>query len=140
MTDSEWQDAWKDFFNSVAKLISAKAERLAARPSIQGFITAQTPALIDSIQSDLPAVLRAVNSFKDGQHPELEVTLYNEIKAITEANNAVASSPSVEALDQALDDSDTGKGSIEELLGNWLPDWLKKLLKILNQIISLVKG
>jgi hypothetical protein len=40
--------------------------------------------------------------------------------------------------DDAGDDVETGKGSLEELLGAWLPDWLKRLLKVLNQILKLV--
>jgi len=38
------------------------------------------------------------------------------------------------------EDGDTVKGSLEDLLGNWLPDWLKDNLKILNEILSLARG
>ena len=34
---------------------------------------------------------------------------------------------------------ETGKDSLEELLGDWLPNWFKGLLKLLNEIFDLVK-
>ena len=35
-------------------------------------------------------------------------------------------------------DAKTVKDSLEELLGRWLPDWVKKALKLLNELMSLV--
>lgn len=40
--------------------------------------------------------------------------------------------------DDAAGDAETAKGSLEELLGEWLPDWVKKLLKVLNELIGII--
>jgi len=37
------------------------------------------------------------------------------------------------------DDVSTGKESLEDILGEWLPKWLKHLLKLLNEILKLVR-
>ena len=36
-------------------------------------------------------------------------------------------------------DAKTAKDSLEDLLGSWLPDWMKKSLKVLNEILSLAR-
>ena len=36
-----------------------------------------------------------------------------------------------------IDDAKTAKDSLEELLGSWLPEWIKKSLTVLNEILSL---
>jgi hypothetical protein len=38
---------------------------------------------------------------------------------------------------EAADDAKTGKGSLEDLLGKWLPEWLKSTLRVLNELLSL---
>ena len=40
--------------------------------------------------------------------------------------------------DSAAEDAETVKSSLEELLGALLPEWLKKMLKILNELLSLL--
>lgn len=40
---------------------------------------------------------------------------------------------------KGLEDADTVKGSIEDLLSPCLPQWLKKLLKLLNQLLHLLR-
>lgn len=38
---------------------------------------------------------------------------------------------------EAAEDAKTGKDSLENLLGKWLPESLKNLLKVLNELLSL---
>ena len=41
--------------------------------------------------------------------------------------------------DDGADDSEEVKGSLEQILGSKLPKWIKDLLKVLNEILSLVR-
>jgi len=61
--------------------------------------------------------------------------LLREIELVT---NATPSSPGDSGRKQAGEDLETGKGSLEDLLGGWLPDWVKRLLKVLNQLLKLL--
>lgn len=42
--------------------------------------------------------------------------------------------------DEAIDDINTGIGSIEKFLGKWLPEWALKSLTILKEWMNIVKG
>ena len=66
--------------------------------------------------------------------------LYNELTMIMARNRSAATGRDRNAIDRALEDSETGKKSIEDLIGFMLPDWLKKALKLLNQLIKLLRG
>lgn len=39
-----------------------------------------------------------------------------------------------------LDDSETCKESLENILGSWLPDWVRNLFQILDEILRLASG
>ena len=42
-------------------------------------------------------------------------------------------------LDRGADDSEVVKGSLEKILGPRLPKWIKDLLKLLNEILKLIR-
>jgi hypothetical protein len=138
-TDKEWQDLWREFFGSIEGLVS---ERGAAGPTTRArnFAVAATSPLLGHIQRGASDAYFAIAQFQDPNHPYLEDTLFDELAAIAATNRAASQTPSsVSVLDSAIDDSETGKGSIEDLIGKWLPDWLKRALKLLNQLLKLIK-
>lgn len=139
-TDSEWQHVWQDFFGSIEGVVNARG---AAGPSTPArtFAAATASAMLSSIQGGASYVYAAIRLFQDPSRPYLEDTLFDELVAIAATNRLAAQTPTnVAALDSAIDDSETGKGSIEDLIGGWLPDWLKKALKLLNQLLKLIKS
>jgi hypothetical protein len=138
-TDAEWEDAWKQFFVSIDEVVVARAA-LSTSP-IAGFAATAVPILTDPIRNhDWPSVLYAIDQFRDPSHPYLEDIFIQELRAITTTNGLAVQSNAGPAMDEAIEDSEEGKGSIEELLGDWLPGWLKKALKLLNQVLSLLRG
>jgi hypothetical protein len=57
---------------------------------------------------------------------------------LQELNLIASMHAGADAVD-GTEDIKTGKESIEDILGDWLPGWLKHLLKILNEILKLVR-
>lgn len=51
----------------------------------------------------------------------------------------VYANPDREGGDRAFDDAGTVKDSIEDILRKWLPEWLEKPLKILNELLRLLR-
>jgi len=54
--------------------------------------------------------------------------------------NASAKPTNTEEYKKLLNAGESVKGSLEGFLKQWLPSWLQRVLKILNQIISILKG
>ncbi len=54
-------------------------------------------------------------------------------------SSGVALAKKREFVERALEDGDTVKKSLEELVGSTLPGWLKKMLKLLNELLKLVR-
>jgi hypothetical protein len=133
-TDREWRDSWEGFFNSIGGLIDARAGSLPAGPK-RDLARVATP-LITDIRDAWPIAVHAINIFKDPAHPFLEDTLFDELAAISQGNIAAVGNAASHV--PALEDSEIGKKSLEDLLG--LPEWLKKALKLLNQILKLFRG
>jgi hypothetical protein len=136
-SDSEWLQAWEQFFSSIGEVIRAKTPLLTTPKRTLG-VTAS--ALITNIVAAAPVAVSAINQFKDPTRTFLEDALYDELRAISQANQNSVVNPSATVLDQASEDSETGKKSLEDLLSAWIPDWLKKALKLLNEILKLTRG
>ena len=135
----EWQNTWNEFFKSVGDLVARRTGSLPAGP-VKGFVDNHAPAIIGSITDNRnwPAIWNAIDQSREPNHPYIEDALYDELRALAAVNSGVQVSDD-RATSRAVDDTETGKGSIEDLLGKWLPDWLKKLLKLLNEILKLIK-
>ena len=117
-TDTEWQDLWGEFFSSMEGVIGA---RTRAGPATQARNAAAAGAypLLTVIRNAAPHVFPAIQLFQDPNHPYLEDTLFDELTAIAATNRSLGQlpRPSTVDLDSAIDDSETGKGSIEDLIG-----------------------
>jgi hypothetical protein len=133
---SDWDAQWQTFLRSVGNLIEAKISIAAAKRPISPMAT----RVIADLSGGGTLVGHAMQLFDDPYHPDLEATLYDELTTISQANQTAAASRNSGAIEKALEDSETGKKSIEDLIGFMLPDWLKKALKLLNQLIKILRG
>ena len=111
------QDVDKDFIAKIDE-IENEAKSEYAQTAIEFASSQIDPSLRDRLLMEM----KLFNALSDPAKKTDDEEEYNkEYKYVLNAGESV-------------------KGSLEEFLKQWLPEWLQKALKILNQIISIMKG
>ena len=145
-TEKQWREAWNEFFLSTAAVVQAKLDLKGSRPTadMSAFIKFSTAKIVTELTSEKnwQHICEAIRRYSDDEHPLHADILYRELIALAAQNRSVSSleKPSAKQLDEAAEDAETGKDSLENLLGRWLPDWVAKLLDLLNEILKFVRG
>jgi hypothetical protein len=129
---TEFGDAYSRFIDVTARVATAAIHSTQAKRAVS-----QQRQQIEQL---LNTVIRELNSHRSKEEienaaqnldPEVRHLLMRELDLISDMHEGGGSGEGVE-------DVETGKGSIEDILGDWLSDKFKHFLKILNQILKLV--
>jgi hypothetical protein len=145
METPEFMDAWNQFLNNLRRLghyrLNLREEEQEEYKALDDLLD----RVIDSLLKDdaMTAVRQAVdteNRSTDGEQITTflgnELQFFNSlVKSYDAAMNSTQLSES--AADEALGAGKTIKESLEGLLES-LPKWIKKILKVLNELLSLI--
>ena len=124
------KEIYEEFLQNVGEIVNGRIEDLSettmyvpAREFANSVFKevgdgAAVEAVVDAInvqESSVREALKAELKFFNAKHIDVEVTA------------------------RAFEDAETVKGSLEDILGSAFPGWLKKMFKILNELLSLLK-
>jgi hypothetical protein len=126
-------DTYRDFIGNVGAIGQAAMAKKMYPPGPKKMIQDLLLDIVAELQKD--DTVLAIENASMQLRPDIQTYLLRELQFF----NAVYPSSSIGGTAQEVDDSETCKESLEEILGAWLPDWLKQLLKILDEILSLVR-
>jgi hypothetical protein len=128
-----FRDEWGDFVESINQIVEAKGN--------YGNLDAQqTIDTVGEIRDDL--LQQDALTRMEYEVSELDRTTKAHLEQELEQWNTAAQSmfsagtPSEDDMDSLLDDAQTVKDSIEQNLS--LPNWMNRLLSILNEILNLI--
>lgn len=130
---NEFEVMWKIFFEATTELAKLKIKKSAdinKKYMLSEPLSELSRTIIESSESFGTAILK--------EEPIVGRILFSEMSYFVERYQNIENLNS-EELEGALDDAETVKGSIEDLVAN-LPDPLKKLLTLLNEFLKLISG
>jgi hypothetical protein len=128
---AESGDAYRRFID-VAKAVGHA--RLRVRRTHSDAVRRELESLLDSVCNNLQTE-RSVSAIEEAWS-----NLDGVVSSLLRRELSLISS--VHGEGESKDENEdiaTGKESLEDILGVWLPDPIKHLLKILNEILKLVK-
>ena len=123
------EESYRAFIQIVTSIVDRRINGIqneALRDQAAEFANSVLPIIADD---------RAVNAIVDAfnrQDEHIRNALAAELRFF---NSKYGNDP--ESV-SAAEDAEIVRSSLEELLGDFLPEWLKKMLKILNELLSLL--
>lgn len=128
-------DVWPRFFKKINDTCAFKAQQV---PGLQNLST-DVEQIVDMLNSDdlLTFIRQGEQLVTRNNHDEAFVMWILEREMVHVADKPAPAQAS--EADDLLDEGEEVKGSAEKLL-KWLPDYVKKLLKLLNEIMKLIRA
>jgi hypothetical protein len=129
--------AYETLFEELGKLLIKRATSLRDGGRAEAkHLVAAIPDVIADLTS--PPAKAAIDYAFTQLDPRVLGPFLLELQYVIARLQALDSFSTAAEEDDAGEDAKTAKDSLEDLLGVWLPDWLKKLLKVLNELIDLI--
>ena len=132
---SSFGQTWQAFLTKLEE-VAASQIKLKKQDATLEQLLRETIAALQEDDALTQIELAADRTYKSA--PKAAMLLQKEFSYITEKSLGRVVSDAAEG-DEALEDAKTGKDSLEDILED-IPGWLKKLLKVLNEILSLISG
>jgi len=127
---SKYGDEYTSFIVACKGLVARRSRKLAQCNTE----TLQKAAETICTRLKKPDAINAVERGFEALDEEVREAFYLELQYVN-ANLT----EDVDGSERNVDDAKTAKDSLEDLLGSWLPDWMKKSLKVLNEVLSLAR-
>lgn len=119
---SEFSEAYRIFIEKVGELAEKGIEGRRATREEKGKLQESLYELVRETSSEYAEL--AIDYALIHLNPAVRDRLHSEMKFFNSIDDPTA------------EDGDNVKGSLEDLLGKWLPDWLISNLKVLNELLS----
>lgn len=132
-SSKDFGTVYSEFITVLGEIAQKAIEERSSAGGQQVPIPAPLEAVLAEVQS--PAAIFAVNYAASQIDPTTRNLLSQELEFIS----SIYGGGNAQGTQKAVDDGEAGKDSVLDLLDTWLPDWLKKLLKILDEILSLLR-